>query len=253
MARPTKTVQTQPDTQPMPEQVQRAPIEFGGARPSESVIPDFTTVTEAAPLPRVDARPEFVLLWNVTVWQVMAGRLVPALRQMRLISGVSNVKVGGGRVSIDMARANWESRGWRMIPHSEGPGGSYMRVSDVDPSGQGRTRRKHYHTAWETLYSGSDRVVTDEPAYAAWCAGLVARGIIPPCPLPQAAGLRERMVGKIAALQERRGRGATALTPQIEAMEADLRVVEDYLRTLDRTPVPARSMPAGIDLEAHHG
>lgn len=209
---------------------------------ADAVVPDFTTATETAPLPRVQPREQFVLAWNIANWTIFGGRLVPSLRQIRLQPGVSRVSKGAdGRINISEAKAHFEARGWRLIPHHKGPGGSYMRRTEVDPDGAGRTRRPHYHTAWERFYPGSDRVQSDERGYATWIAGLIAQGDIPACPVVTARGLEERARKKLEGLELRFAKGAETLKPQIDSLRAELAVIVSYIESAEAGLAPVGS------------
>lgn len=237
MGRPTKSPNPNAAAPAAPAGPMATPavqVNHGGAVSSAAVLPEFGTVVDTAPLPTVDARGPFVLLWNIKAWHVMAGLLVPALRNLRLTPGVANVALGrDGRWQLGRARSEWERKGDRLIPPERGPQGSYMRTADVDPGGEGRRRVKHYHTAWETLYSGSPRSVVNEQAYAEWCASLVEDGTIPPCPLPIARALYERTIEKLSAVEQKVTAGAASLASQVTALRKEAEVIAAHIATIE--------------------
>ena len=74
---------------------------YRGASPSQAVMPDLATRTEAAPLPSVQPRHQFILGWNLACWMVMDGKLL--WRTPGELIGLAEDRISG--VS---ARANGE-------------------------------------------------------------------------------------------------------------------------------------------------
>ncbi len=214
----------------------------------EVSVPNLATTTEKAPLPRLQVRPQFVYAWSITQWMVMHGQLIPSLQQVRLQPGVRRVRKIGDRIDVSDLRSHMESRGWRLIPHDLGPGGSYMRRHKTDPTGQGRYERVTYLTAWEQPYAGSDRVTSDEQGYAEWCAGLVDSGVVPTCPIVIARNLEERTRSRLSRMEEKYNRGAESLKPNIDALKAELQVITDYLDEAEAQAVPVDGAVDSIDL-----
>jgi hypothetical protein len=216
------------DPSPIPQADARV---YQGGSNSAVVVPDLAQTTERAPLPKVIPKPAFVLAWHIRQWIVMAGKLIPALRSIPLQEGLSRVSRAGRGAPINIAdmRAHQESRGWRLLPHNLGPGGSYMRKTQVDPDGMGRVRGEHHHTAWQQYYPGTDRCRTDEAGYAAWCRKLVDDGRIPDCPEVVALGMAERLTVQLRVREQQLAKGAESLRPMIEVMRADLRVLNEHI------------------------
>ena len=145
-----------------------------GAQSSGSapVLPD----TDRASVHRVDHPPApiFLLQAHPERWAIMAGRLVPSLRQMRIEPGVNRVDKAG---NYKFALAKTEERGWITIPWDvDGEGTSYIRAHEG-------IRGTVHATRWTKLYRGSKQVGCDLDGYASWLAGLIGRGVLPPIAL----------------------------------------------------------------------
>lgn len=121
--------------------------------------------------PRLTPRPAYLFLWHRERWQVLAGRVVPLLGQLVLQAGVGRVKQRkDGTFDVSEALAHKAKRGWNLVPLDvDGPGTSYLW----------RPTRGVVLTRWEQPHAGSSVVTTDVEAYAAWCASLVDRRVVP--------------------------------------------------------------------------
>lgn len=217
-----------------------------GAVQMEVAVAHVAVEAATTKLPVVDAKPEFFLAFHPDRWMVHAGQLIPDLLQKRIIAGVSGVRrLRDGRLSTSGMRTRLEDQGYYILPHSLGPGGSYMCRVWVDPQGRGRQRVAHYVTAWERLYPGSRRVDSDERAYAEWCLSLVAQGVIPACPPHIARRMHDQAVGRLARLEERAAKGVTAVIPAIEATRGEIAAIEEVLEAAVGEPVD----PEAVSLE----
>ena len=224
--------------------------QFRATAASESVLPELTTNTEAAPLPRMEPKPPFVLMWHVSQWIVMRGELVPALAPRRLQPGVSRIYMQGDRLNISDFKVHTESKGWRMIPYSWAPDGrSYMRVTEVDPTGSGRSVRRRHHSQWETLYAGTDRVGRDEEGYVAWLRHLVDSKRIPECPIVIAYGMRERALVHMERLQRQVAQGITSNKENLARAQVTLEVLERYIAKAEAEAPPVASSEVVIDVD----
>lgn len=222
--------------------------DYRGAVDTDVYVPDLGTRTEAAPLPRLRVRPPWLFAWSLSGWMVMAGRLIPALRTVRLSPGINKVARGrDGRTNLAECRAHLEARGWRFLAPELGPDGSYLRRVACDPTGTGN-RAHTYISAWETAHAGSDRCTVDEDGYAAWCASLVEQGVIPPCPVVVARGLEEKAASRVARMEGEVAAGKHSLRKRLEMARAELQVISDYIEAQHEAAPAVESEVASVEV-----
>jgi len=196
----------------------------------EVAVPTVATVADGAPLPRHGPSAPFIYAWHPACWHVMAGKLVPRLRQMRMQPGLSNMgESPDGRVVTRNATAAAADRGWTTIAIEAGPGGSYLRKHKVSPNGRSDRAVTRWASAWETLYSGSDTIQSDEAGFVAWLGGLIDNGSIPACPAHIADSLALETESRLGRLQGEVAKGVDAVKPHLERAAADLAVLRAYV------------------------
>jgi hypothetical protein len=195
------------------------------------VVPVIGGDAQRQLLPRLDPKPPFVYAWHPQVWIIMAGKLIPGLSPRRLQPGVSNISANRqGVVSINAMRDHVEARGWRLLPYAAAPDGvSYLRKTKVDPSGDGRMTRVHYHGFAERLFPGTNRIQTDEAAYTGWLTGLIARGIIAPCPEIVARGMAEKVQERIGKLERDVSKGMLSSQSRLKLARGELATITAYI------------------------
>lgn len=188
----------------------------GGAVAVESWTPDYGSAQKTAPPPRIEQSPPFLLMAHPNRWHVRGGKLLPHLSRLALVDGSGQVRKRNGKLYAREAIASYEEKGWTVIPADiDGPGTSYVRkVAGVNA----------YITRWMQVFSGSDAVLVDADGEAKWLQGLVAKGVIPPCPdyvLDRlAASIRE---GLLAAQDLAKTEPSAAA--KVERLQADLAVI----------------------------
>ena len=115
---------------------------------------------------------QFRMIHHPTKWCVVEGYddPLPQLDKLALSPGVNHV----GKEGIKMALRIAEAEGATVIPLDAGGYPSYLRAVKV------RAGECYVHVC-ERTYAGS-ATITPSPEYWAWCAALVAEGVIAPPP-----------------------------------------------------------------------
>jgi len=215
---------------PAAEQARKLP----GAVAMTVKTPPLLVSTDRPPMPALPVRRQFLLAWNRNVWMVMAGMIVSALHTVRLEGGVDGCRVTRkGAIDIGSLKSNLERNGWNIIPTSAGPGGSYIREVETDPTGQARKPRRTYISAWETAFAGSRKTRTDTKGYAKWLRGLVKSGMIPDCPAIVAEREAKRARDRAIKLQSFVQSGKTAAAPALETALETAKIWEAYAAKFD--------------------
>lgn len=206
----------------------------GGAAPVETWTPEFGTAQKTAPAPRIESSPPFLLMAHPNRWHVRGGKLLPHLSRLALVDGSGQVRKRNGKLYARDAIASYEEKGWTVIPVDiDGPGTSYVRK--VAGTGAHITR-------FMQVFSGSDAVLVDADGEAKWMQGLIARGVIKPCPdyvLDRlAAQLRE---GLLSA--QDLAKTVPSAAAKVDRLAADLAVIvaEQQKR--------GSAKPAGVPME----
>jgi hypothetical protein len=205
------------------------------AAQAKSRVPAFTTKANGLTHPHLDASPQFVLIAHPRRFQVLSGRLIPALATQRLVAGVNGVstfeKDGVEYVEFATVRARLEKEGRMMVPLEWAPDGeSYLNVVDTKPGG-GKEIAEAWISVFETAHLGATRTETDQDAYAAWVESLVVAGKLNACPLDVATSMLQRAKRKHASAQQMlaKGGGAGAHSFRVEAFAKEIGVLEAYI------------------------
>jgi hypothetical protein len=194
--------------------------------------PDFATSATGLTHPFLLDSPQFIWIFHPRRWQVIGGRLVPALSIQQMKAGVNGIAIRDGKVLFANVRAKLETQGRRVIPYEWAPDGeSYMNVVETKPGGRDEIAEA-WISVFETATVGSAKTETDQEAYAAWLDSLVSSGKLPPCPYDVAATLLTKAKKKLAIAQQilARSNGAGTHAFRVEAAEAEIAVLETYLR-----------------------
>lgn len=190
------------------------------SEPSEGgYTPTLDGVGDTAPSAPLGVGVVALLRWHPERWHIMHGRLIPQTSGFPLQAGVNNVRRSrDGRWLIREATAQAAERGWRIIPTDvDGPGTSYIS----DSIGTFK---------WQKRHPGSAVVSTDERAYAAWMAGLVARGVIEPIRAYVAERIAEQLRQQVGQAADQVAQGTPSAAPLLERLRADLAVVEQAMQ-----------------------
>lgn len=234
MARTKAAPESTAATTPIASSERRHAMDVSAAD-AVAVTPEVATNNRADVLPfvRTTGR-QFVYAWRADQWLVMAGKLVPALRPIRLQPGVDGVgQDKAGRITFGVARQKLEMDGWNLLAHNLGPGGSYLRATKVDPTGGKGMIRTHYHSAWETCHKGSTTITTDEAGYVEWLQSLITAGEIDPCPAHVATKMLDEARASLPRrLAKHKGASTGEDAPDIIALRSTIRVLSDYLNSL---------------------
>lgn len=212
-----------------------------GTAKAESVELQQDTTGGAYLLPKMEANEPFVLLYRPDRLAVVGGRVLPVLGTLPLKPGLSNVdRARNGQIQRRGAEAYKQERGWTVIPNTAGPGGSYLRKTQVKGG-------YHYHLWCVELLQGSDQTRTDHDAYAEWLGELVESGAVPPM-MPHAV---EALVERLEEMHVNALNKATVI-PSKAAYAAELaKQIEAAKATLEKLDaeeaIPAAS--AGVSLD----
>jgi len=198
-----------------------------GAIQGHSIAPDLFSREDGPAPPAVEVRPMFIYAFHPRRWMVLAGKLVPGLRQVALVPGVERVWMDEERrIHFADTRAKLEENGWKLIPHHLAPDGvSYVQVLQTKPVDSNQILETHL-TVWETAYPGLPDTESDLDGYTAWLEGLVEAGTIPPCPAYVAGRMLERTRQLLTVAEARVAKGATGLSHRVEVLRVHVKVLE---------------------------
>jgi len=167
------------------------------------------------------AKYPFMFLSHPSSWQIMDGKIVPYLREARLIPGVNCVlsaKAANGFPSGKELRREAEDMGWVLIDNKLGPSGSYLSRKTVKGK-RTRAQQDIYCSAFTKLYQSSDVITINEKAYAKWLSSLVSAGHIPEI--------------SVAALTKIKEKYLKELNSKYKKSEARIEILKNYLKICD--------------------
>ncbi|MCB9681831.1 MAG: hypothetical protein H6733_10190 [Alphaproteobacteria bacterium] len=187
-------------------------------------------------LPQLESGYPFLLAYHPARWAVIEGRCIPALGRVTLAPGMEGCTWVGGRPRWREPATKWADRGWTVIPHAWGPGGSYVRRVAVAGG-------HAYLTQWETPHAGASTVRSDVPGYAAWIGSLVDEGKLPEPELWALERLADKTRERVETLSRELGTTSNpaavrALTARVERARADLEAVEAVIADVASQAVP---------------
>jgi hypothetical protein len=193
--------------------------------------PKLDDGVEGARAPKLGPRAPALLRYHPERWGVIEGQVVPICAHVHLRAGVHRVRQRkDGTFLRREAEADWEERGWRIIPHDV-DGRSYLR--ELAPG--------HYGTRWEQAHAGSTRVTSDTAGYARWLRSLIASGKVDrpqPYVLEALAAKFRHEVGDLSD----RVRAIPSLQPLLDRARADLAAVEAEIDATSAPAAPAREV-----------
>ena len=241
-----KRITTAPTTATTPAPPARG-MARGAAR-TERYTPETAADGTTEVLPRVPPTAPFLFAWNPVRWVVLEGQVVPSLRKVPLQPGVNRVqRTKAGKYRLGEMRAHLEERGWTLLPYAKGPGGaSYIHRARTAIGPEGAYA---HLSLWESVYPGSDQIGSDTAGYAAWVAGLVADGTIPPCPPYLADRLRDQHRATLASYEEKITRGGVSYEPAAKRLRADIDALDGYLDGELADATPAATEPASVEID----
>lgn len=198
----------------------KAPVAVNDGYELEEHIPEaVATITKAPPKPRIAETPLFYWTHREDAYILMCGRVVPRLSKCKVgavgVNGVGQATDGSPLPKEAIASAI--ENGAKIIPWDvDGPGTSYIRR----PKGMPGVHLSRF----ERCYPGSVQIDSDSAAYVAWLEGLVARGILPECPLRVLQTLHANKIRELDDLLSQPHLGATShlarLKAEVAALEA---------------------------------
>lgn len=182
--------------------------------------PKPVTRENAPPMPLQPSNSIFKLQWHRKRWCVMAGRVVPSMRQWPIQPGLGGVDKSG---AYRAAEAQAAERGWHSIPWDvDGP------TEEDDYTRRYRVRAGHFYcTKWTQVWADSEEIGSDVEGYSKWLLSLIEREVIPP-PAPfvltkMIERLRSRqlaLAGKVRAEPNLQGE-LDGVTDNIKALTAE--------------------------------
>lgn len=210
------------------------------------VVPEFFSTDTGEGVPTIDPSPAFIFAHHRKRWYVLAGRLVPELTKIPLVAGSNRVSLAqDGRVRFADTQAMLQDRHFRVIPYSAAPNGrSYLQQVDTLVGSQ---IRPAVITVWETAHAGENRTAWDMDAYAKWLESLVSRGMIAPCTPHRIAEMLEAARTALAKAEHRMAAGKSTSSERVEALKAELAVLEKAAQATRGAKVQARDLE--LDLE----
>ena len=216
------------------------------ASPSAGAFVPAIDAGEKAQISRAVGAPAFLFMAHPERWVVLGGKIRPAVGRMKLVPGISGVSLGDrGALRVARAKAHYEERGWKVLPHSTLPPkqahrGSYL----AKPEGRPDLTIPY----WVSAFPGSAALRCDDALLYEWLDYIVAAGLCP----PPALYVLERM--RDEARQEWMDRADKAQTvPSYKALAKDakarLDLIEAEIAARGDGPAPSPSSAASVELE----
>jgi len=182
-------------------------------------------------------------------WRVQGGRLRPVLGTLKLIPGLGGCEADDrGGVKATQARANYEEKGWILIPHgtlppSQKARGSYLYRLDERPD--------VVLPYWARAYAGSSALRADLELKYEFLDHLVDSGAVPRAPLYIIERELEDAKRRLGVAEDK-ARHTPSWVPKAEAIGRELEVLEATLaeRLEAEAPTPAGGAPLLPEAEA---
>lgn len=223
------------------------PASFGGEAEMVDGLPSVgvkQAARDAVPLGEINEPWYWVA--SPLAWQVLEGQIVPSLRKIILHrgGGIGNVDTivrnGVAQAEPSLAISRAQLKGETVLDFYDPK--TYVTLPD------GRKvpyiRKVKATGGWisqfETVFGGTDAVMTDSVAYATWLTGLIEDGVIPPAPIYQLRRLQQVIGQQITQYRDRGGQKA-AYGSRVAKLERDLKVVEAALRERVTGGAPAET------------
>jgi hypothetical protein len=190
---------------------------------------------DAAPMPKLDPGPRFLLTWHPHQWHVQGGKLVPMITELPLCAGINGIKEERDGSTDDTRAVQIRlKRGYRIIPQGiDAAAGhpSYVKRVKVRQTVDGKPIYA-YMTRWQRVPAGSSQVLFDEPGYVAWCDGLVKSGTIPPPDRWVLETLEGKLLDHIGRVEDK-AQQFPSESNRLARLRSDLSVVRAALAAMD--------------------
>jgi hypothetical protein len=184
---------------------------------------------------RVEARAAFLFRAHPERWQVLGGRVLPALGRLPLVPGVNAVELDErtGALRVQTAKAEAAERGWTVIPTSCVPPSSGLSSYLYRPTG----RPDVTICAWEKCFPGSASTAPDEDGWIEFLTFLVDDGHVEECPMYVLDRMRSDALSRLDRAIDKSARNPSAASA-VERIKAEVEVIEGEIarRTGDIVP-----------------
>lgn len=211
---------------------------------------DGQTSREGTPATRVAATSAYLLTHDPRRWSLMAGRVVPNFKKLKLIAGVNGVdeirRNDGSRVlRAATARALAEERGETVIPLDAIPDRHRHRPDlhqgppGTAPSYLWRPRGRPDVTLliYERCYPGAETTDCDVKHYLEFIDHLLSTGIVKPCPAHTLRRMRESAVERMGRLEDLAAR-FPSYAPDVARTRGEIETIDAELAKREHPRAP---------------